>query len=95
MRHRPALSTALAAALLTTLLAAPALAENKFVGGVEGMLGFPGGYSNDGSAERSSPSSSSGARSSWAIALAPQRESYQNTVRRARHGARPPQTYAP
>ncbi|MCA9558296.1 MAG: hypothetical protein KC583_06985 [Myxococcales bacterium] len=51
MRHRPALSTALAAALLTTLLAAPALAESTFVGGIEGMLGFPGGYSNDGSAE--------------------------------------------
>lgn len=45
MRHRLALT----AALLVTFLAAPALAESNYVGGVEGMLGFPGGYSNDGS----------------------------------------------
>ncbi len=43
MRHRHALT----AALLVTFLAAPALAENKYVGGVEGMLGFPGSVDVD------------------------------------------------
>lgn len=44
MRHRLLLA---APALAALLLAAPAAAESTFVGGIEGMLGFPGGFDFD------------------------------------------------